>query len=386
MEKLNNNKITIVITGGGTGGHYYPAMSIINGINLHFHTYFPKKELKIFYIGSQFGIEEILIKRTNFPYSLLKIKGFARTINVKSIFNNIILPFRILSSMRKVKKIFNDIKVDAVIGTGGYVTAIPGKVAIKNNIPLYLQEQNGYPGLTTRILSKNSRIVFYAYDEIKQHISKKVNLIKSGNPTQTNIKLLSKTKAVIPFHLSKNKFTIFIFGGSQGSKSINEQFLQNIEEIINKHHVQFIWQTGRNNYSEIKSKLGNISSIFLTPYVYNMSEAYSSADLIISRAGALTIAEIKKMHIPSLLIPLPSAAANHQLINARSLEKIGAAIILEEKKLNRENLISTIGELINNQTKISKMKDALRKNKQLNSIEIISKEILIDLEKIKNKE
>jgi len=379
----NNNKITIVVTGGGTGGHYYPAMSIIDGINSHFQKYFPNKELKIFYIGSQFGIEETLIARTDIPYFLLKIKGFARTINIRSILNNLILPVRILLSMRKVKKIFNDIKVDAVIGTGGYVTAIPGKIAIKNNIPLYLQEQNGYPGLTTRILSKNSRIIFYAYEEIKKYIPKEVKLIKSGNPTQTNIKLLSKSKAVVPFHLSKTKFTIFIFGGSQGSRSINKYFSQNIKEIIDKYHIQFIWQTGRKNYTEIKSQLGNISSIFLTPYVYNMSEAYSSADLIISRAGALTIAEIKKMHIPSLLIPLPSAAANHQLVNARSLEKIGATIILEEKNLNKNILISTIGKLINDKHKIYDMKRALRKNKQLDSVKIVSTNILIDLKRNK---
>lgn len=381
MGKMKNNEITIVVTGGGTGGHYYPAMSIIEGIRSHFQKYFPKKDLKLFYIGSQFGIEETLINHIDIPYSLLKIKGFARTISIKSILNNLLLPIRILSSMKKVKKIFNDMEVDAVIGTGGYVTAIPGKIAIKNNIPLYLQEQNGYPGLTTRILSKNSRIIFYAYEEIKKYIPKEVKLIKSGNPTQKNIRLLSKSKAVVPFHLSKTKFTIFIFGGSQGSQSINKYFLQNIKGIIDKFHVQFIWQTGRRNYTEIKSQLDNISSIFLTPYVYNMSEAYSSADLIISRAGALTIAEIKKMHIPSLLIPLPSAAANHQLVNARSLEKIGGAIIIEEKNLNDNNLISTIDELVNDKHKIFKMKDALRNIKQLDSATIVAKKILIDLKK-----
>ncbi len=378
MGKINK-KITIVVTGGGTGGHYYPAMSIIDGITSQFNKYFPNNTLKIYYIGSQYGLEKTLIQRTEISYSLLKIKGLARTLNAKSILNNILLPFKIISSMRKVNKIFNELNVDAVIGTGGYVTAIPGKIAIKKNIPLYLQEQNGYPGLTTRMLSKKAKIIFYAYEEIKKYLSDDTNLIKSGNPTQDSIKKIKKSDAIVPFHLSKNKFTIFIFGGSQGSRNINNIFLQNIETIIKKYKVQFIWQTGINNYSEIKEKLGDKLSIFLTPYIYNMSEAYSSADLIVARAGALTIAEIKKMQVPSLLIPLPSAAANHQLINAKSLEKIGAATILEEKNLNSDNLISAIGTLINDKKKIDNMKNVLENNELLDSMNIISKSILTDL-------
>ncbi|MEA1987155.1 MAG: undecaprenyldiphospho-muramoylpentapeptide beta-N-acetylglucosaminyltransferase [Candidatus Marinimicrobia bacterium] len=383
MENKNNNNFTIVITGGGTGGHFYPLMSIISGVQKRFVEYFPNKNLKIFYIGSQYGIEKKLITLTKYPYTLLNIKGLSRNFSLKSILNNLLLPFRILKSMRTVKKIFIKMEVDAVIGTGGYVTAIPGKIAIKNNIPLYLQEQNGYPGLTTRILSKDARILFYNYDEIKKHISDDVNLLQTGNITQENIRLINRSKALVPFRLSRTKFTIFIFGGSQGSRSINEYFLSNIKRIIEQNNVQFIWQTGRNNYSNIKNQLGNISSIFLAPYVYNMSEAYSSADLIISRAGALTIGEIQKMHVPSILIPLPSAAANHQYINAKSLEKIGASVIVEEKNIN-EKLMPVIKELVNDNDKTYKMREALRNTKQYDSIKIISTSILNDLKKNRN--
>ncbi len=364
----------IIITGGGTGGHYYPAMAIADAIMERSGSLTKGIKIKCHYIGSEFGIEQGLAPRSNYKYTLVPVKGFSRYLSLSSISQNLILPIRLLISYIKIKRLYKKLDPVATIATGGYVSLLPGIVSSRKHIPLFVQEQNAFPGVTTRMLAKRAIGLFYAYDEVKEHIKDDVLFIKSGNPIRSSIKRIDTREARNIMGLDPDKFTIFIFGGSQGALSVNKYIAKRVQSWIHKYNIQILWQTGKSSYDMLCQQFCEHKSIKLMQYIDNMSAAYSSADMAIARAGALTLAEIERMKIPSILVPLPTAAGNHQYYNAKALASLGCAFIVEEREFPDTLFVKHLNNMINNPEKLLSMTTAFPEREE-DAAEKIAQEI-----------
>ena len=343
------SNIRILIAGGGTGGHLFPALAIGEEILIR------NPNTKIHYVGSIFGLESKVFPIKDVWHTLLPIRGLQRDLSLQSIFRNLLLPFRILQSYYKTNNLINDFKPDIIVGTGGYASALPLMVAsiFKENIPIILQEQNSFPGITTKWFSKRATKICVAFQD--QFLESGNNTIQTGNPIRKGLTKGSKDKGLIYFNFNKSNKTIFLFGGSQGSSYLNK-ILSKIIINFENAGIQVIWQTGDLEF--IKYKKNNSKTIHVTPFIDNMAEAYAISDLIICRSGALTISELTVCGKPSILIPFSHAAGDHQTKNARVLAKSGAAKILSEKNLTAKKLLFAIMNLIHNKTVLSKMSKA----------------------------
>jgi len=338
----------ILIAGGGTGGHLFPALAI--GDEIHRR----KPNAKIHYVGSNFGLEAKVYPVKDVWHTLLPIRGIQRGFTLKSITRNMILPIRVVKSFYKMKHLLTDFLPDIIIGTGGYASALPLYLAAQNklskSIPIILQEQNSFPGLTTRWFSKNAKTICIAFNDANQYLNEKT--ILTGNPVRHGITNGNINDALEEFDLEKNCKTIFLFGGSQGSAYLNN-LMNNIAHNIAGAGIQILWQTGDKEYIKYSHK--NSKNIRVIPFINNMANAYKLSDLIICRSGALTIAEITVCGKPSILVPFPSAAGNHQSKNAQALVNAGAARILIEKSLNHKDFYHSIMNLIHDNNELEKM-------------------------------
>jgi UDP-N-acetylglucosamine--N-acetylmuramyl-(pentapeptide) pyrophosphoryl-undecaprenol N-acetylglucosamine transferase len=354
----------IIFTGGGTGGHYFPALAIADALKKLPLDAKNDIEIQCHYIGSRFGIEHNLVKQYNYPFTLVPIKGFSRYKSLRSFVQNLLLPSRILRSWITINKLYRQLKPIATIATGGYVSLLPGLISARKHVPLFLQEQNAYPGMTTKTLAGKSEVIFIAYDEVKKYIKENIDIVNTGNPIRSSIVKQDKKQARESLKLDPKKFTIFIFGGSQGALHINTYIAKRAASWIQKYDLQIIWQTGVSSYEMIKQQYGGHRSVTLLPFIEDMSTAYSASDLIIARAGALSLAEIEKMQIPAILIPLPSAAGNHQYYNAKALEKLGCALIVEEKDFEKSPLLVQLNNLVDNPAKLQNMAESFPERKE----------------------
>ncbi len=361
------SKIRILITGGGSGGHLFPALAIGDEIKRR------NSKTIIHYVGSSFGLESKVYPIKDVLHTLIPIRGFQRSFSFNSIKKNILLPVNIIMSILKVRSLLKRFAPQVIVGTGGYASAIPIFVGSQKKNPpiIILQEQNSYPGLTNRFFSKKADFICTAFVEANKFLKSKT--ILTGNPIRKGIEFGINTNALKSFKFNKNLKTIFLFGGSQGSSFLNKVMKSLITSFSNLN-IQIIWQTGEKEYSMYKDQITELINI--VPFVHNMAEAYSIADLIISRSGALTLAEITVCAKPAILIPLSSSTANHQLKNARVLQKKGAAILIEEMELEIHSLHQTILRLLNNKHELNDMSSASKSLGKPNSTNEISKHIL----------
>ena len=345
-----DEEIHIMIAGGGTGGHLYPALAI--GEEIMKQT----NKVKVHYIGSEFGLEAKILPNKGLSHTLLPISGFQRSLSINSILKNLALCVRIPISIKKIKSLFDKMDPKVVIGTGGYASAIPVKIGIKRNIPTMIQEQNSYPGLTTRLFAKKATTVFAGSEDSKFYLDTKINV--TGNPTRNGIEKGSKESGFDTFQLNSSLQTIFLFGGSQGSVPLNKA-IHSILNIFEENNIQLLWQTGEKNYKRLKHL--ETEKIKIKPYIKEMNLAYAISDLVISRAGALTLSELLVCGMPSILLPLPTATADHQTKNAKTIVQAGAAIMIDQHNMDNNILKNTVLELINDKDKLSKMrKNALQ--------------------------
>jgi len=375
------NTYHIMITGGGTGGHYYPVLAIADAIMKEAEKLPKHVRIQCHYIGSEFGIERRLAPKADYPHTLVPVKGFSRYLSLASFIQNLILPFRLLVSYIKIKKLYRKLDPIATIATGGYVSLLPGMISYKKHVPLFVQEQNAYPGVTTRMLAKRATALFYAYDDIKAHIKDDVLCIKSGNPIRSNIQRIDLQKARETMGLEPDKFTIFIFGGSQGALNVNKYIAQRVRSWVHKYDLQVLWQTGDHSFAMLCEKFCEHKAIHLKTFIDDMSSAYSSADIVIARAGALSLAEIERMKVPAILIPLPTAAGNHQYYNAKALEKLGCAVIVEEKEFPEKPMVNHLNSMISRPEKLRNMSEKFPGREEDADI-LIAREIIEQLKHI----
>ena len=339
MENYKNNNKTIIIAGGGTGGHLFPAIAIGEELSILGYT--------IIYLGSRYGIESKILPTLENKYHLLNIKGIQRTISFKNIINNIIFPYRFISTFIKSYILIKKIKPIIVIGTGGYASGLPLIASLKLKIKTLIHEQNSYPGITTRKLSKLVDAVCITSIDSKKYIEGKIKL--TGIPIRKNLIKMNKKDARKMLNLNSNKKTIFILGGSQGSVCFNNYFYNELDFFIN-NNFQIIWQCGFNNFKYYNNKINN-KNILFKDFFEDISIPFSASDIVVSRSGAMALNEMAFLEKAMILIPFPSSAANHQYYNAKYFLMNKAAVMVEENQI-KEKLNKAIIDLVNDSDKI----------------------------------
>ncbi|NQV19528.1 MAG: undecaprenyldiphospho-muramoylpentapeptide beta-N-acetylglucosaminyltransferase [Armatimonadetes bacterium] len=357
MKESRNSK-RILIAAGGTGGHIIPAISIAKE--------FIKKNHAVLFIGNKNSMEEESCKRVSIPFKGIDVQKFYR----KFTFAHYKFPFKLIKSVITSKKIINEFKPDAFMGTGGFVSGPVGYAAHLKKIPIFLQEQNSFPGATTRILSKYAEKIFLGNECAEKYLSKGKTIL-SGNPINSNVIEEKSQIDFKKFGLKKESIKLFLLGGSQGSLVLNKALYPIINDLISSN-IEIIWQIGKFSYKEFSKKIKNKSGIYAFDFSDEIGKIYNSVDFCIARAGALTLAELETKKIPSILIPLPSAAENHQYYNALELKNKKVAEIIQQKDLNPEVLKNEIFEMMG---KYLEMRENFGESKHLDSAKIIAEEI-----------
>lgn len=339
----------IVVTGGGTGGHIYPALALIH------HLKNEDQSHEFLYIGSKNGLEQTIVKREGISFHDIEISGFKRKITL----DNIKTIKLFLSALNDCKKVLKEFKPDIVIGTGGYVCGPVVYAASKLKIPTVIHEQNSIPGLTNKFLSRYVNKIAVCFEESKKYFpSKKV--VFTGNPRASQVLGYDPTKGIVNLGLHPMKKTVLVVGGSRGAKPINDAFIDALP-IISKKNDQFIYITGDVHYEKVVDeikKVGNPNNVLVKPFIHNMPEILSGIDLIIARAGATTLAEITALGIPSILVPSPYVTNNHQFHNAEVLRKRGASILVSESELNGSTLMNSMDNVLSEDERLQEMKKA----------------------------
>ena len=336
--------IKVVFAGGKTGGHIFPAIAMAT----EFKKRFPQSQLV--FVGTKEGLEKSIVPRYGFKLLFIKTKGLSR----RSYLSNLLLWFYLSKSFYQALRILNRERPNLVVGTGGYVSFPVVLLASLKDIPTLIQEQNSFPGISTRFLAHFVDKVCLSYSESVKYFSGRKKLKVIGNPIREDLVCAERNQALRKFGLDVGKKTIFVFGGSQGAHTINHVFLQCLDLL--KLEWQILWQTGEADFPEISQKVKEkkIASV-VYPFIQDMGSAYAASDLIISRGGALTLAEITACGKPSILIPFPFATADHQRHNAQALQKEGAATVILQKDLDEEVLAEKIGSLLSDETELKQM-------------------------------
>ena len=314
--------INILLSGGGTGGHIYPAIAIANELKARF------PDAKFLFVGAKDRMEMEKVPQAGYKIKGLWISGIQRSLTLK----NLSFPFKLMSSLWNARKIVKQFKPTIVIGTGGFASGPTLFVAAKRGILTLIQEQNSFPGITNKLLAKKVAKICVAYDNLERFFPSD-KIIKTGNPVRQDLIALTTNinEAKGFFKLDKTKKTLLVLGGSLGARRIN-QFIESQLNYFVEQGIQVVWQTGKLYYDEYK-KHDDLEGIQTHSFLNNMNFAYSSADFIISRAGAGSISELCIVGKPTIFIPSPNVAENHQVKNAQSIVEKDGAILIEEKNL-----------------------------------------------------
>ncbi|SHL28380.1 undecaprenyldiphospho-muramoylpentapeptide beta-N-acetylglucosaminyltransferase [Chryseobacterium polytrichastri] len=349
-----DKKLRILLSGGGTGGHIFPAIAIADEIKKRF----PVAEF--LFIGANGKMEMEKVPQAGYKIEGIDIAGIDRG----NMLSNLGLPFKILKSLSKSKKIIKNFAPDFAVGTGGFASGPALYEASKMGIPIFIQEQNAHAGVTNKILSKKARAVFTAYPAVEGFPAEKIKFL--GNPIRENIisGMQETTQAKEKMGLNKDKLTILSVGGSLGSRTLNNGWKENLESLKEKGY-QLIWQTGKLDYKEIVDSCqlpvdGNSNNqIQIKEFIKDMEIAYSAADIIVSRAGAIAISELAVAQKPVLLVPFPFAAEDHQTKNALNLVEKNAAKMVKDSEM-QEKFWNTLSEICENESLRKEMSENLK--------------------------
>ncbi|OCA71136.1 undecaprenyldiphospho-muramoylpentapeptide beta-N-acetylglucosaminyltransferase [Chryseobacterium arthrosphaerae] len=343
-----NKKLKILLSGGGTGGHIFPAIAIADEIRKRF------PDAEFLFIGANGKMEMEKVPQAGYKIEGIDIAGIDRG----NMLSNLGLPFKILKSLSRSKKIIRDFAPDFAVGTGGFASGPALYEASKLGIPIFIQEQNAHAGVTNKILSKKAKAVFTAYPKVEGFPAEKIKFL--GNPIRENIisGMQETAQAKEKMGLDKDRLTILSVGGSLGSRTLNNGWKENLEKLKGKGY-QLIWQTGKLDYNELSSNLQLPASIHLKEFIKDMELAYSAADIIVSRAGAIAISELAVAQKPVLLVPFPFAAEDHQTKNAMNLVEKNAARMVKDSEM-QDKFWNTLSEICENENVRKEMSDNLK--------------------------
>jgi UDP-N-acetylglucosamine--N-acetylmuramyl-(pentapeptide) pyrophosphoryl-undecaprenol N-acetylglucosamine transferase len=364
---MSNYKI--ILSGGGTGGHIYPAISIANELKLRF------PDAAFLFVGARDKMEMEKVPQAGYDIEGLWISGIQRKLTAK----NLSFPFKLISSLLKSRKIIKEFKPDVAIGTGGFASGPLLQVAASKGVPSLIQEQNSYPGITNKILAKRANKICVAYDGLERFFPSK-KMIKTGNPVRQDL-LSIENKSVEAkdfFHLKHGKITVLVLGGSLGAKRINE-LVEDKLEFFQTQNVQVIWQCGKLYYNSYR-QYDDLEYMQVHAFLNKMDMAYAAADIIISRAGASSVSELCIVGKPVIFIPSPNVAEDHQTKNANAIvDKNGAILIKEEDlEIDFENKFS---QIVNSPDKQQELGKNIKELALVNA----TKDIVDEVEKLLNK-
>lgn len=359
--------IRIIISGGGTGGHIFPAVSIANAIKEQ------HPEAEILFVGAEGRMEMQRVPAAGYQIIGLPVAGFDR----KHLLKNISVLIKLMKSQIKARRIIKEFKPDAAVGVGGYASGPTLKVAGSMGIPTLIQEQNSYAGVTNKLLAKKACKICVAYEGMERFFDKE-KIILTGNPVRQNLlnQQMSREDAIRSFNLDPTKKTVLIVGGSLGARTINNCVLNGLDQI-RQSGVQFIWQTGKFYINEAKEKVGqaeNYPMLHTTDFITDMAAAYSAADLVISRAGAGSISEFCLLGKPVILVPSPNVAEDHQTKNALALVAKDAALYIKDAEAS-EKLLKTAIETVQQPENLKKLSTNIAKLAFKDSANTIAEEV-----------
>lgn len=362
------DELRIIISGGGTGGHIFPAVSIANAIRAKY------PEAKILFVGALGRMEMQRVPAAGYEIVGLPISGFNR----KNMLKNVVVLYRIWKSQQMAKKIIRKFKPMAAVGVGGYASGPMLNQCTKMGIPCLIQEQNSYAGVTNKILSKKVDRICVAYDGMERFFPAD-KIVKTGNPVRQALldTKLTKAEALKSFGLSEDKKTILIVGGSLGARTVNESVLQNLD-MIKESGVQFIWQTGKYYNASIMAELkqrGTVPSLHVTDFISDMGAAYKAADLVISRAGASSISEFCLIGKPVILVPSPNVAEDHQTKNAMALVNKNAALYVKDADAPAE-VVKLALQTVKDDARLKELSENILKLALPDSADIIANEVV----------
>lgn len=359
----------IIVSGGGTGGHIFPALSIADTIRSKY------PDAKILFVGANNRMEMQRVPDAGYEIVGLPIAGFNR----KNMLKNIKVLWLILKSQRMAKKIIKKFAPHAVVGVGGYASGPTLKMAAAMNIPTLIQEQNSYAGVTNKILAKKAKMICVAYDGMERFFPKE-KIMLTGNPVRKSLINMNtnRSEAIKKIGVDENKKCVLIVGGSLGARSINEAMLANIETIRENENINFIWQTGKLYFEEMKERcatMGKPENLIITDFVSDMAAALGASDLVISRAGAGSISEFALLGKAVILVPSPNVSEDHQTKNAMALVEKDAAIHVPDSKA-KEDMIRIAVETVLDPQKIEALEKNVIKLGKPNAAEVIADEVI----------
>ena len=361
------SEFKVLVSGGGTGGHIFPAIAIANAIKEL------RPEAEFLFVGAEGKMEMEKVPAAGFNIKGLWISGFNRSLSL----SNLMFPFKLISSMLRASKIVKEFKPDVAIGTGGFASGPTLRVASQKGVPCLIQEQNSFPGVTNRILSGKAKSICVAYDGMEKYFGNEKTLL-TGNPVRKEVvQIEGKRKQAIEFFgLNPEKKTLLIVGGSLGAQSVNNAVLNNLSAFL-ELGIQIVWQTGKTSYKEISEATQEYSKkgVYVHEFIYKMDLGYAAADMVISRAGAIAVSELCLVSKPTILVPFPFAAEDHQTKNAMSLVEKNAAILVRDADVN-SGLIEAITVLIQNPEKGNELTNNIKELGKPNAANQIAEEVL----------
>lgn len=365
---MSGNNKHYLVSGGGTGGHIFPALSIANEIRRRY------PEAEILFVGAEGRMEMERVPAAGYEIKGLPVCGFDR----KHLLRNVKVLFKLWKSIRLAKKILKDFKPDIAIGVGGYASGPMLKAAQKKGIPTLLQEQNSYAGVTNKLLAKNAKRICVAYEGMERFFPED-KIVLTGNPVRRNLLECNATQeeARKAMGIDPEKATILIIGGSLGARTVNESIIGGLEKLgAAADDVQVVWQTGKFYDQQCKEALAEsgVKNVIQMPFISNMDMAYRAADLVISRAGASSISELQLLGKPSILVPSPNVAEDHQTKNALALANRDAAIMVTDAEAP-EKLVDAMLATVNDEDKLHSLSANVLRMALLNSAERIVDEV-----------
>lgn len=360
-------ELRIIISGGGTGGHIFPAISIANAIKIQ------HPDAQILFVGAEGRMEMQRVPAAGYEIVGLPVSGFDR----KNLLKNIPVLCKLAKSQWKAYRIIKKFKPHAAVGVGGYASGPTLKMAGSMGIPTLIQEQNSYAGVTNKLLAKKAHKICVAYDGMEKFFEG-CKIIMTGNPVRQSLleAKINREEAIASFGLNPEKKTVLILGGSLGARTINQSILAQLEKI-KESDVQFIWQTGKIYFEQAKQeveKAGELPMIYVTDFISEMEQAYSAADLVISRAGAGSISEFSLLHKPVILVPSPNVAEDHQTKNALALVNKGAALYIKDSEA-KEQLIDTAIRTVQDNETLKGLSENIAKLALTDAANIIAQEV-----------
>lgn len=364
-----NEEPRVIISGGGTGGHIFPAVSIANAVKRM------RPDARILFVGAEGRMEMQRVPAAGYEIKGLPIAGFDR----KRVWRNAAVLLKIWRSTRMAKQIIAQFRPDVAVGVGGYASGPTLRACQDAGVPTLLQEQNSYAGVTNKLLAKKARKICVAYDDMDRFFPAE-SILFTGNPIRQNLldKTLSKVACIEKFGLQAGKRTVLIVGGSLGARTLNETILGNLSLIRQQREVQFIWQTGKYYSAQIAETLRERScpgNLVVTDFIANMNEAYAAADLVVSRAGAGSISEFCLLGKPVVLVPSPNVAEDHQTKNAMALVAKDAALCVRDADARRTLLPLAINT-VENRERLEQLATNIRKLARPNAADDIAREVL----------